>query len=992
MQVMAREDLGVYKPITVLIDEAEAGNTVRPTTLSTTPSAAPAAATYRPTISTTTDKDKLTSNGNTHAQTKPNGPSKDSSQTTESVLKPTTNANIQSSSSQNEKKKDPSTDSTPKQQLKPDSNQSDKVITSVTSQESGSKVSPHVAAAQEPFQFIDEPEDQSVSNGNLYSTPSIHQSEDLKAHEQMNLPEHSQDIDPSIVEDTYDGGPVVPSSAVQLNTPLGPVVMGEVSPINSNFNPAEVQNDQPPSEECFCPKKVCDAKADVVFLVDGSSDIPQVYFTHVLDFMKALTRGFSSKDTQLTTIGLGKLANVKELIDISSEPKSSHVFTAFLDTLPDILDDIVKGVCSDIKGKLNDKSEGCVCQANKVKVAKLKSPESLSEPSRAIDEKIPSTTKPSHETSDISASGNKSTNQSTTHSSDFKGTQISKEKSKAEQSHGDTHDSQQSPKSTDSPAQSLESEPQNKEQNKGSSSGDNTSKLQGGQSSKQPVQEKASQSKENPAQLQQQVSQSQEKSSSKGNAENTLIKEAKPDMKVDSPVPQIDRNEKGVPKKDDKEENNVHNNSAQASSNSSPMDEQLLMKIPVAYEQPKSQKDSEHSNPSKLNKESINVLDNGNTKTSKENSKSASELSPSTSTDQNTEASHSSNVRVQQLGNKTPSSTETSRETSAAEPKPSKDQQQNMALPSKQDNSSSNVTDSKTSKETGETTIPEKVIEATESSSPSVDKTKPKQQPQESLDEQKQGHKMPGNSKSSEELQSGKTTALQVEVPNPSSKLPQEHETREQEKKKPSEEEQKGKPDDQQFLPGPASESQPPQRPGFSILTSLVSQGSGASEQPLPGSNGQQYSQSGVDVKDPQTTQSSLPQNTTPKENTADIALKDCSINLGVVLDSKTTAYGEDIHAKKLLQLAKNLTHMFPVSPEGNRVGMMVYSGSPKLKVVHFDHSLDQSTMDKAIDSASYLNMEIKTAVILSLQFSAENGKRGHRQASPIESRRDEGE
>lgn len=51
---------------------------------------------------------------------------------------------------------------------------------------------------------------------------------------------------------------------------------------------------------------------------------------------------------QLTTIGLGKLANVKELIDISSEPKSSHVFTAFLDTLPDIMDDIVKGVCSGI--------------------------------------------------------------------------------------------------------------------------------------------------------------------------------------------------------------------------------------------------------------------------------------------------------------------------------------------------------------------------------------------------------------------------------------------------------------------------------------------------------------------------------------------------------------------------------------------------------------------------------------------------------------------
>jgi hypothetical protein len=89
----------------------------------------------------------------------------------------------------------------------------------------------------------------------------------------------------------------------------------------------------------------------------------------------------------------------------------------------------------------------------------------------------------------------------------------------------------------------------------------------------------------------------------------------------------------------------------------------------------------------------------------------------------------------------------------------------------------------------------------------------------------------------------------------------------------------------------------------------------------------------------------------------------DCSVNLGVVLDSKTTAYGDESNAQKLLHFAKRLTHMFPVSPEGNRVGMMVYSGSPKLKVVHFDHFLDQQTMDKAIDRASFLNMEIKTGM-----------------------------
>jgi len=53
------------------------------------------------------------------------------------------------------------------------------------------------------------------------------------------------------------GAPVVASSAVQLNTPLGPIVMGEVSPLNSNFNPMEAQNDQHPqqNDECFCPKK-----------------------------------------------------------------------------------------------------------------------------------------------------------------------------------------------------------------------------------------------------------------------------------------------------------------------------------------------------------------------------------------------------------------------------------------------------------------------------------------------------------------------------------------------------------------------------------------------------------------------------------------------------------------------------------------------------------------------------------------------------------------
>ena len=48
---------------------------------------------------------------------------------------------------------------------------------------------------------------------------------------------------------------------------------------------------------------------------------------------------------KITAIGLGKQANVRELINIASEPKSEHVFTAFLDTLPNAMDDIVQEVC-----------------------------------------------------------------------------------------------------------------------------------------------------------------------------------------------------------------------------------------------------------------------------------------------------------------------------------------------------------------------------------------------------------------------------------------------------------------------------------------------------------------------------------------------------------------------------------------------------------------------------------------------------------------------
>ena len=179
----------------------------------------------------------------------------------------------------------------------------------------------------------------------------------------------------------------------------------------------------------------CSAKADIAFLVDSSSSIPQPYYARVLEFVKILSRGFDKTNTHfglmaygdtaktvlnfkelmdfkqfedsvntapyiggqaytgsallqlktslfaligrqdaqravillssggssddvvapagelresgvnITCVGLGKEANVRQLINIASEPKSEHVFTAFLDTLPNTMDDIVQSVC-----------------------------------------------------------------------------------------------------------------------------------------------------------------------------------------------------------------------------------------------------------------------------------------------------------------------------------------------------------------------------------------------------------------------------------------------------------------------------------------------------------------------------------------------------------------------------------------------------------------------------------------------------------------------
>ena len=107
--------------------------------------------------------------------------------------------------------------------------------------------------------------------------------------------------------------------------------------------------------------------------------------------------------------------------------------------------------------------------------------------------------------------------------------------------------------------------------------------------------------------------------------------------------------------------------------------------------------------------------------------------------------------------------------------------------------------------------------------------------------------------------------------------------------------------------------------------------------------------------------------------STAFFVLPGCSsVNLGVVLDSSATPDGFTREkAKKMMELVKKVTHMFPVSKKGNRVGMLVYSGLPKPSVVHFDNFHDQQSMDKAIDDARNPNLEINIG--RALQFAQEH-------------------
>ncbi|XP_022803120.1 uncharacterized protein LOC111340522 isoform X2 [Stylophora pistillata] len=95
----------------------------------------------------------------------------------------------------------------------------------------------------------------------------------------------------------------------------------------------------------------------------------------------------------------------------------------------------------------------------------------------------------------------------------------------------------------------------------------------------------------------------------------------------------------------------------------------------------------------------------------------------------------------------------------------------------------------------------------------------------------------------------------------------------------------------------------------------------------------------------------------------------DCGkVHLGVVLDSSSSPEGRGTQqAAKMMDLLKRVSHLFPASPQGNSVGMVVYGGSPQPSVVHFDKFLDQESMDQAIDNASIPNLEIRIGKALTV-------------------------
>ena len=85
-------------------------------------------------------------------------------------------------------------------------------------------------------------------------------------------------------------------------------------------------------------------------------------------------------------------------------------------------------------------------------------------------------------------------------------------------------------------------------------------------------------------------------------------------------------------------------------------------------------------------------------------------------------------------------------------------------------------------------------------------------------------------------------------------------------------------------------------------------------------------------------------------------------------MDSSSSPEGRGTQqAAKMMDLLKRVSHLFPASPQGNSVGMVVYGGSPQPSVVHFDKFLDQESMDQAIDNASIPNLEIRIGKALTV-------------------------
>ena len=84
--------------------------------------------------------------------------------------------------------------------------QLDSIKASLAPKEPEAKV--NATLTKQTFKQIDEPEEQSVSQATRYHAQAqqMDQTDDIETHEQpMDPPSAPQDIDPSIIEDTYNG-------------------------------------------------------------------------------------------------------------------------------------------------------------------------------------------------------------------------------------------------------------------------------------------------------------------------------------------------------------------------------------------------------------------------------------------------------------------------------------------------------------------------------------------------------------------------------------------------------------------------------------------------------------------------------------------------------------------------------------------------------------------------------------------------------------------